>query len=72
MDTANRELLSIMRAAARAGVSRRTIYNWMDSGKVVFIRTATGSPRIYADTLFRPATYQKRAVSAQDNRGNHG
>lgn len=47
-----RELLMVKEACARAGVSRRTIYNWMGAGLIDFIRTAGGSPRIYADTLF--------------------
>lgn len=35
------------------GVSRRTIYNWMASGKVQYVRTAGGSVRIFVDTLWR-------------------
>jgi len=34
-------------------VSRRTIYNWIASGKVEYIRTAGGSVRIFVDTLWR-------------------
>jgi predicted site-specific integrase-resolvase len=48
-----REMLTIMAAAARAGVSRRTITHWMEDGLVEYIRTASGAPRIYADTLWR-------------------
>lgn len=47
-------LLSIAQASDRAGVTRRTIYNWMAAGKVAYMRTAGGSVRIYADSLFRP------------------
>jgi excisionase family DNA binding protein len=53
MPPPTRELLTIMRACARVGVSRRTIYNWITSGKLEYVRTAGGSIRIYADTLFR-------------------
>jgi predicted site-specific integrase-resolvase len=34
-------------------VSRRTIYNWIAGGKVQYVRTAGGSVRIFADTLWR-------------------
>jgi predicted site-specific integrase-resolvase len=34
-------------------VSRRTIYNWIAAGKVEYVRTAGGSIRIFADTLWR-------------------
>lgn len=46
--------LSIMQAAAAAGVSRRSIYNWLKAGKLRWIRTAGGAIRIYEDSLFRP------------------
>ena len=48
-----RELVSIKDACALAGVSRRTIYHWLDRGKIDYIRNAGGSVRIYIDTLFR-------------------
>lgn len=50
-----RELLSIQQAMTRVGVSRRTIYNWLDAGKLEYVRTAGGMVRIFADTLFRKA-----------------
>lgn len=50
---ANRTTLSIMQAAESVGVSRRTIYNWLKAGKLEYIRTAGGSIRIFADTLWR-------------------
>ena len=49
----DRKTLSIMKACEVVGVSRRTIYNWISSGKVEYLRTAGGSVRIYADTLWR-------------------
>jgi excisionase family DNA binding protein len=49
-----RQTLSIMKACEVVGVSRRTIYNWMAGGKVQYVRTAGGSVRIYADSLWRP------------------
>lgn len=47
------ELLSITQAAARVGVTRRTIYNWIAAGKLTTVRTTGGRPRIVADTLWR-------------------
>jgi excisionase family DNA binding protein len=48
-----RELVSILRAAEICGVSRRTIYVWLDKGKIEAIRTAGGCVRIFTDSLFR-------------------
>ena len=58
-----------MKACELVGVSRRTIYNWLSSGKIEYVRTAGGSVRIFVDTLWRdpnntvrpapvPATWQ--------------
>jgi excisionase family DNA binding protein len=51
----DRQTLSIMKACEVVGVSRRTIYNWISAGKVEYVRTAGGSIRIFADTLWRDA-----------------
>jgi excisionase family DNA binding protein len=51
----DRQTLSIMKACEAVGVSRRTIYNWISAGKVEYVRTAGGSIRIFADTLWRDA-----------------
>ncbi len=48
-----RKTVSIPRACELVGVSRRTIYNWIAGGKVQYVRTAGGSIRIFADTLWR-------------------
>ena len=48
-----RQTLSIMKACEVVGVSRRTIYNWMAGGKVQYVRTAGGSVRIFADSLWK-------------------
>ena len=42
-----------MGACDAVGVSRRTIYNWISRGKLEYVRTAGGSIRIFADTLWR-------------------
>ena len=48
-----RKTISIMKACELVGVSRRTIYNWLSSGKIEYVRTAGGSVRIFADSLWR-------------------
>ena len=49
----DRETVSIVEACRLVGVSRRTIYNWMASGKIEYVRTAGGAVRIFSDTLWR-------------------
>jgi excisionase family DNA binding protein len=49
----DRPTVSILKACEVVGVSRRTIYNWLASGKVEYVRTAGGSVRIFADSLWR-------------------
>jgi excisionase family DNA binding protein len=46
--------VSILQACVVAGVSRRTIYNWLHAGKLVWVRTAGGAIRIVRASLFRP------------------
>jgi excisionase family DNA binding protein len=48
-----RRTLNISQAATLAGVSRRTIYNWLHDGKLEYARTAGGAIRIVATSLFR-------------------
>lgn len=63
----DRQTLSIMKACEAVGVSRRTIYNWISAGKVEYVRTAGGSIRIFADTLWRdarPATPSETHVAS--------
>ena len=52
----DRQTLSIMKACEVVGVSRRTIYNWISAGKVEYVRTAGGSIRIFADSLWRDSS----------------
>lgn len=59
-----RQTLSIMKACETVGVSRRTIYNWISAGKVEYVRTAGGSIRIFADTLWRDAGPSRAATSS--------
>jgi excisionase family DNA binding protein len=61
-----------MKACEVVGVSRRTIYNWMAGGKIEFVRTAGGSVRIFADSLWRspePAGVDSRE-STGEGRGS--
>jgi excisionase family DNA binding protein len=60
----DRQTLSIMKACEVVGVSRRTIYNWISAGKVEYVRTAGGSIRIFADSLWR-SPVQTNDVSAE-------
>lgn len=60
-----RKTISIMKACELVGVSRRTIYNWLSSGKIEYVRTAGGSVRIFVDTLWRePQKGDRPAVAA--------
>jgi excisionase family DNA binding protein len=63
----DRQTLSIMKACEAVGVSRRTIYNWISAGKVEYVRTAGGSIRIFADSLWRDANSRPNTASAATN-----
>ena len=54
-----------MKACELVGVSRRTIYNWIASGKVEYVRTAGGSVRIFVDTLWREPGAGRRTDAAK-------
>lgn len=62
-----RQTVSIMKACEVVGVSRRTIYNWISAGKVEYVRTAGGSIRIFADTLWREPGAEPRQAAPQLN-----
>ena len=49
----DRRSVSVKEAAALAGVSKRSIYNWMEEGKLEWYRNAGGNRRICSDTLAR-------------------
>jgi excisionase family DNA binding protein len=62
-----RKTISIMKACETVGVSRRTIYNWLASGKLEYVRTRGGAVRIYAASLFRDeADWPGRRVSRRE------
>lgn len=43
--------VSIQEAMKRVGVSRRTIYNWMDNGRVTFVAGPSGKRWIPAEQI---------------------
>lgn len=45
--------VSITQAMALMGVTRRTVYNWLNKGKVAYVRTPGGRVRIVTETLWR-------------------
>jgi excisionase family DNA binding protein len=53
-----------MKACELVGVSRRTIYNWLSSGKIEYVRTAGGSVRIFVDTLWRDPNRSDRQAGS--------
>ena len=64
----HRQTLSIMKACEVVGASRRTIYNWISAGKVEYVRTAGGSIRIFADTLWRDAAPARATLPSATRR----
>lgn len=68
----DRQTVSIMKACEVVGVSRRTIYNWISAGKVEYVRTAGGSIRIFADTLWRePGESSRQAPNGAVTASQH-
>lgn len=68
----DRQTVSIMKACEVVGVSRRTIYNWISAGKVEYVRTAGGSIRIFADSLWRePGDAPRQAPGGAVSAGQH-
>jgi excisionase family DNA binding protein len=59
----NGNLVSVNEACSLAGVSRRTIYNWLEADKIRYIRTAGGAPRIEAASLFAAGNVPVAAVA---------
>jgi excisionase family DNA binding protein len=55
-----------MKACELVGVSRRTIYNWLSSGKIEYVRTAGGSVRIFVDTLWRDPNNTANRPAAEE------
>ena len=68
----DRQTLSIMKACEVVGVSRRTIYNWISAGKVEYVRTAGGSIRIFADSLWRDAAPARDVATTAETQDSAG
>ncbi len=66
-----RQAVPILKAAQMVGVSRRTIYNWLASGKLDYVRTAGGSVRIFVDSLWRDPAETVRRPPAEAHFGGH-
>ena len=63
----DRKLLTVNQACQTVGVSRRTIYNWISTGRVEYVRTAGGNVRIFADSLLRsPSDGDANSLSSPD------
>ena len=54
-----RKVVSIKMACKTVGVSRRTMHNWINQGKVKYVRTTGGAVRIFVDTLWRKEEKEK-------------
>ncbi len=67
-----REIVSIMQAMKIVGVSRRTIYNWLDANKIEYVRTAGGSIRIFRETLFRRESPNEQISPKTNNERQEG
>ena len=53
MDIGQRRTFSIIQVCDKLGVSRRTVYNWINAGKVEYVRTPGGKIQIFADSLWQ-------------------
>ncbi len=56
------DLSSISGGARKIGVSRRTIYNWIEAGKIELYRTAGGSPKVSMGDLIRKSPRRQPKV----------
>ena len=63
-----RKTVSVNKAAELVGVARRTMYYWMGADKVEWVRTPSGSPRIFVDSLFRDKSFLPLSRSRQRGR----
>ena len=61
-----RAIATVNQAAQRVGVSRRTIYNWMEAGKIATVKTAGGLTRVYVDTLYQAEPERGPRVSSTE------
>jgi excisionase family DNA binding protein len=57
-----RRTVSVRQACELVSVTRQTIYNWIYGNKLDYVHTASGSIRIYADSLWRDAQHQRLLI----------
>lgn len=55
---------SVQQVCDILSVSRRTVYNWMDAGKVQFVRTPGGARRILRSSLYQAGSVEPSALEA--------
>jgi excisionase family DNA binding protein len=48
---ADYRVVTVNEACAIVGVTRRTMYTWINSGKLKYVRTPSGRIRIYRESL---------------------
>jgi excisionase family DNA binding protein len=60
------DYLTINQTCHWLSVSRRTLYNWMHSGKVAYVRTPGGGRRILRSTLIRSTDAESVAVAVAE------
>jgi excisionase family DNA binding protein len=59
--------VTIDRAAELLGCSRRTVYNWIRSGRLYTVRTLGRSQRVLIESLPRAAAQQARGGARNGN-----
>jgi len=68
-DRPSRRTVNLGQAMQIAGVTRRTLYRWLRAGKLEYLETPTGSPRIFEDSLLRlPRVRERHSFSASPPR----
>lgn len=67
IEPAEKRMVTIVRACAIACVSRRTLYNWMDNGRLPYLLTAGSQRRIDPRDLFRMPAQPPRRHSETPN-----
>ena len=66
----DRPVLSFVKAAAKCGVTRRTVYHWYRNGWIECVCLPSGRLLVYEDTLLKAATAyvpQPRRMKAQQD-----